>query len=88
MYAKADIPIEDMSSSDVKESTRPIRALNRGLDVLIELNRPGAGSPGVRGTDLSAADQQALLATIGQFLSDNQRGARRVIDIIRARTGQ
>ncbi|MFO1468324.1 MAG: helix-turn-helix domain-containing protein [Steroidobacteraceae bacterium] len=39
MYAKADIPIEDMSSSDVKESTRPIRALNRGLDVLIELNR-------------------------------------------------
>lgn len=57
-------------------------------DVLTALNRPGAGDPALRGTELSSADQQALLATIGQFLSDNQRGARRVIDIIRARTGQ
>ena len=32
--------------------------------------------------------QQAVLSTIGQFLSDNQRGALRVVDIVRARTAQ
>ena len=57
-------------------------------DVVTALNRPAAGNATARGTDLSAADQQAILLTIGQFLSDNQRGARRVIDIVRARTGQ
>src|SRR4030088_406547 len=31
--------IEDIGAPSVRESTRPIRALNRGLQVLIELNR-------------------------------------------------
>ena len=57
-------------------------------ETLVELNRPAAGAPGVQGSDLTAAEVQALLATVGQFLADNQRGARRIVDIIRARTSK
>src|SRR5271170_281069 len=42
MHAKADPlskPISQANPSLARESTRPIRALNRGLDVLTELNR-------------------------------------------------
>jgi IclR family transcriptional regulator, mhp operon transcriptional activator len=42
MHAKADPlskPISQANPSLMRESTRPIRALNRGLDVLTELNR-------------------------------------------------
>lgn len=57
-------------------------------ETVVELNRPAAGAPGLRGTDLTAAEVQAQLLSIGQFLADNQRGARRVVDIIRARTSK
>ena len=57
-------------------------------ETVVELNRPAAGTAGLRGTDLTAAEQQALLTTVGQFLADNQRGARRIVDIIRARTSK
>jgi hypothetical protein len=57
-------------------------------DIVNAINRPNSGDPAIRGTDLGLADQQTLLLTLGQFLADNQRGARRVVDIIRSRTGQ
>jgi IclR family transcriptional regulator, mhp operon transcriptional activator len=41
MFAKVEPPFveEEETGDSAKESTRPIRALNRGLEVLIELNR-------------------------------------------------
>ena len=38
MLEKVEQTVEDIDAP-LKESTRPIRALNRGLEVLIELNR-------------------------------------------------
>ena len=38
MLEKVEQTVEDIAET-LKESTRPIRALNRGLEVLIELNR-------------------------------------------------
>ena len=38
MLEKVDQSVEDIAAT-LKESTRPIRALNRGLEVLLELNR-------------------------------------------------
>ena len=54
-------------------------------DAISEINRSAAGQPGRLGTTFSAADYQALLSTVGQFLSDERRGVRRVLDIINTR---
>ena len=56
-------------------------------DAISEINRSAAGQPGRLGTTFSAADYQALLSTVGQFLSDERRGVRRVLDIINTRNG-
>jgi hypothetical protein len=56
-------------------------------EALSEINRSGAGQPGVWGTAFTADDYQALLATVGSFLRDERRGVRRLLDIINTRHG-
>jgi hypothetical protein len=56
-------------------------------EALSEINRSGAGQPGVWGATFTASDYQALLATVGSFLRDERRGVRRLLDIISTRHG-
>lgn len=54
-------------------------------DSIAEINRARAGAPGVRGTDFDEADYTAALSTLGKALLDDQRGVRRILDVIAAR---
>lgn len=54
-------------------------------DSIAEINRARAGAPGVRGTDFDEADHAAALSTLGKALLDDQRGVRRILDVIAAR---
>lgn len=56
-------------------------------DAVSEINRSDAGQPGRLGDRYSAADQRALWSTIGTFLSDERRGARRLLNVISTRHG-
>jgi len=40
------------------------------------------------GSTFAAADYQALLSTVGTFLSDERRGVRRILDIVNTRHGE
>ena len=53
-------------------------------DSIAEINRARAGAPGVRGTDFDEADHAAALSTLGKALLDDQRGVRRILDVIAA----
>ncbi len=57
-------------------------------DAMSEINRSGAGQPGTLGSTFAAADYQALLSTVGTFLSDERRGVRRILDIVNTRHGE
>lgn len=50
-----------------------------------EIDRKSAGQAGVTGTDFDASDYQALLAGLAQFLGDEKRGVRRLLEIIPTR---
>jgi hypothetical protein len=58
----------------------------RLLSVIHEVDRAGAGQPGLLGTPLGQADYQSILLTVGQFLTNEQRGGARLVDIIQSRT--
>ncbi|MDW8280278.1 MAG: hypothetical protein RMK29_01120 [Myxococcales bacterium] len=50
-----------------------------------EINRQRAGEPGVRGSDLDAADYRAVLSATARLLADQDRGVTRLLDIVRMR---
>jgi len=56
-------------------------------DAMGEIDRSAAGMPGVLGTNFTIADYEAVLRTVGQFLSDERRGVRRLLDILNTRHG-
>lgn len=56
-------------------------------NAISEINRSGAGQPGTLGQVFTAADHRALWSTIGTFLSDERRGARRLLNVISTRSG-
>lgn len=56
-------------------------------DAIGEINRYLAGDPVVLHQSFGPADYQMLLATAGQFMSDERRGLRRVLDIVNTRSG-
>ena len=54
-------------------------------DSIAEINRARAGAAGVRGSDFDEQDYAAALSTLGKALLDDQRGVRRILDVIAAR---
>ena len=70
------------SSSSAEAPTR----LQQASELLRDLNRPQAGLPDRHGTPLSPEDQKQLWKDLSQTLTDPQRGAQRLLDILRSRT--
>lgn len=62
-------------------------ALARVVDAVAEINRPQAGTAGLLGKPLSAADYRAVLGVVSGFLSDQERGLTRFLDIVSTRGG-
>lgn len=56
-------------------------------DAISEINRPQAGSPGTLGQVFAPADYRALWSTLGNFLTDERRGARRLLQVVSSRHG-
>lgn len=59
--------------------------LFRLTQATVEIDRRRAGEPGVRRSDLDAADYAAMLTSTADFLADKGRGLSRFLDIVRSR---
>mgnify|MGYP001057091705 CR=1 FL=1 len=59
--------------------------LYRLTQATVEIDRRRAGEPGVRRSDLDAADFAAMLTSTADFLADKGRGLSRFLDIVRSR---
>ena len=74
--------LRNLTSSSVEAPTH----LQQASELLRDLNRPQAGLPDRHGTPLSPEDQKQLWKDLSQTLTDPQRGAQRLLDILRSRT--
>ena len=74
--------LRNLTSSSTQAPTR----LQQASELLRDLNRPQAGLPDRHGTPLSPEDQKQQWKDLSQTLQAPQRGAQRLLDILRSRT--